>query len=231
MRVQVIASARRRESSRAWRSIRLLLCFSGLAFAACVYDSDERCGPNQSYDAMYLRCVCSPGSALTEQGCIPCGANEVPGSQGCDCAEGFVRPSPDAACEAAPAGLGAVCDPNAAPCVDPTYDHCEPVASGGYCTNTDCTGSGDCQSGYACDTSVTPSVCRRPPLGQGQPCESATDCEGTEATYCDTFANDMCLVEGCTVETNDCFAGFQCCDLSMFNVALPICVPEGTCPL
>jgi hypothetical protein len=38
-----------------------------------------------------------------------------------------------------------------------------------------------------------------------------------------------CLVQGCSLDPDDCFAGYECCDLSMFGIP-QICVPKGTCP-
>jgi len=180
--------------------------------SACVYDSSDRCGPNQ---VMYedLRCVCDEFSAQTATGCERCGANEVPGATGCEPA----------------GGIGAACDATK-PCTDAVYNHCEAGANGsGYCTKADCASTDDCTGGYACDLSVTPSVCRRPPAGLGMSCTADADCAGTEATYCDTFQSHSCLVQGCSVAPDNCFTGWDCCDLSAFLVPQPICVPEGAC--
>jgi hypothetical protein len=214
---------------RAWLRSIALLGSATFAHAACVYDGDQPCGVGQVLDHEYLRCVCAPGSAYTPAGCVACGANEVADAQGCSCVEGYVRPTPDAACEPAPSGLGEACDENS-PCADPTYSQCVTSANGGYCTNIGCGGPGDCQGGYACDTSAVPSVCRRPPVGQGRSCQTSADCADSEATYCDSFVTHSCLVQGCTLSPDDCFTGSECCDLSGFNVPRPICVAEGTCP-
>lgn len=215
---------------RTWRRSIALLGFGTLAHVACVYDDAQPCGDGQVLDHEYLRCVCAPGSAYTPAGCIACGANEMADAQGCSCAEGYVRSALDAACEPAPSGLGEACDDDT-PCTDPTYNRCELSTTGvRYCTNAGCAGPGDCQGGYACDTSDVPSVCRRPPLGQGRACQTSEDCADTEATYCDSFVTRSCLVQGCTLAPNDCFTGTECCDLSGFNVPQPICVAEGMCP-
>jgi hypothetical protein len=29
---------------------------------------------------------------------------------------------------------------------------------------------------------------------------------------------------------NDCFQGYACCDLSMFGMPQPLCLPQGACP-
>lgn len=199
------------------------------AAPSCVYEADDACGPHQVLDTVYLRCVCAEGFAFTPEGCVACAENELPGAQGCSCVEGFARPRPESPCEPVPAGIGEPCG-DASPCTDPTHAYCAQSLDGsGYCTKTGCSGSDDCEAGYACDSSVAPSFCRRPPVGQGQPCTSSEDCAGTEATYCDSFNSRSCLVEGCSLSANDCFAGWVCCDLSRFNVPQPICL-QGACP-
>jgi hypothetical protein len=176
-------------------------------------------------------CVCDENSAYVEElGCVPCGEHEIPGASGCECAPGYQRSGPAAACEALPAGQGVACNATDMPCTDAEYGVCQMVdATHGYCTSTGCSSSDDCEGDYACDTAASPAVCIRPPVGQGQSCASAEDCAGTEATYCDTFVNQACLVQGCSLDPDDCFPGWECCDLSAFGVAEPICIPEGDC--
>jgi hypothetical protein len=176
-------------------------------------------------------CVCDENSAYVEElGCVPCGEHEIPGASGCECAPGYQRSGPAASCEALPAGQGVACNETDMPCTDAEYGVCQMVdATHGYCTSTGCSSSDDCEGDYACDTAVSPAVCIRPPVGQGQSCASAEDCAGTEATYCDTFVNQACLVQGCSLDPDDCFPGWECCDLSAFGVAEPICIPEGDC--
>jgi len=200
-----------------------------LGTAGCPYDPDAPCGPHQVVYGDNVRCVCEPGAALTENGCVPCGPHEVPGSSGCGCEAGYSRAAGASECTPTPAGLGAACDPSQPDCSDPRYSLCYEPANGGapYCTSTDC--ASGCDGGYACDESVEPSVCLRPPAGLFQSCASSADCEGTEATYCDTFQTHSCLVQGCSLSTNDCFVGFECCDLSSFGVPQPLCIPAGAC--
>jgi hypothetical protein len=112
------------------------------------------------------------------------------------------------------------------PCTDATYNHC---AAAGYCTTSGCTGAGDCTGGYACDVSGTPAYCRRPPMGIGKTCTSNADCAGSEATFCDMFGGNKCIVEGCSLSPDSCFPGTECCDLTAFGVPMPICIPEGAC--
>jgi hypothetical protein len=67
------------------------------------------------------------------------------------------------------------------------------------------------------------------PSAIGKPCTSHADCAGTDATYCDTFKTMGCLVEGCNLANDDCPAAFECCDLSLFGIANPLCLHEGDC--
>jgi hypothetical protein len=210
---------------------RLLLTALLACAAGCVYDSNHRCDENETLSADGRQCICVPGSAMTAHGCILCGANEVPANGTCDCAIGYMRPTPGAACQAIPSALGMACDTQSAPCADPLYSTCH-VAGGtaGYCTKIGCTTPADCTGGYACDTGSSPAFCKRPPLGAGQACQSAADCAGTEATYCDPMVTHQCHVEGCTVAPDNCFEGTQCCDLTKFGIPNPFCVQAGTCP-
>jgi hypothetical protein len=199
-----------------------------LGSSSCLY-GDSRCSPGQVLynDAV---CACPEGSTFTPQGCIRCGENEVAGPTGCTCAPGFSRTSAEVACTEAPPALGLECDTASAPCADPHYSHCQ-VVSGtrGYCTTSGCASSAECEGGYACDTRATPSYCRRRPIGLHTPCEGPETCADTEAKWCDTFMMTGCIVQGCSVASQDCFEGYQCCDLSAFGVPTPLCLPAGAC--
>jgi hypothetical protein len=217
-----------------YRHAAALFALLGAMPSACTYDSSDRCGPHQ---VMYedLRCVCDATSFTTATGCEPCGTDEVPGTTGCVCKDGYVKPDGADVCEPAPmggqppVGLGIACDAST-PCPNAEFDHCESGADGkGYCTATGCASAGECTGGYACDASVTPSICRRPPLGLAMSCSSDADCAGTEATYCDTFQSHSCLVQGCSLAPDNCFSGWECCDLSAFGVPQPLCIPQGAC--
>lgn len=201
-----------------------LLAIATALLGACVFDPDDRCGDNQVVFGDNLRCVCAPGYAPSDAGCVACGDNEVPSAAGCVCAEGFTRANPTAACEAS-GSIGADCDEET-PCADSVYSYCE--LDGGYCTTSGCESSADCDGGYACDTSSEPAVCRRPPVGLGNACSTDADCAGAEATYCDTFMTRQCLVQGCSVTPNDCFEGYICCDFAPF-VPQPLCIPGNSC--
>jgi len=207
------------------------LCVLGsIGLAACVYDADDRCGEHQAFDEAERMCLCESGFVLADGECVSCGAHEVSGPTGCVCDEGYLRADASAPCEPIPAGQGLACDAETESCPDPAFPYCHaPDAGEGYCTTSECSSSDDCSGGYACDLTVSPSVCRRPPAGLGQSCESADDCAGGEATYCDAYMTHSCLVENCTLSPDNCFDGYECCDLSGFGVPTPICVAEGSC--
>ncbi|MEO8180956.1 MAG: hypothetical protein ABI895_19145 [Deltaproteobacteria bacterium] len=195
--------------------------------AGCVYDSDDRCSPDQTLLSEAF-CLCPEDSVLIANDCVPCGENEVAGSGGCVCAAGFSRPAEGAACEVLPSTLGVACDTASTPCADATDRLCH-AASGtaGYCTRA-CTSSADCEGGYACDTAATPAYCRRPPVRAGKACMTAADCAGTEAPVCESFMAHACVVV-CAPATPDCFPGTKCCDFTMRGAPAPFCLPEGAC--
>ena len=227
------------------------------AASGCVLESNRCGPNAEIYaGAQTERCVCVANAAYTPTGCVLCGDNETPGATGCVCAVGFVRNAQNAcealvcgenevpgatacecaggyirnaqgACELMPAGQGSLCS-TTMPCTDATFNHCATSANGmGYCTTTGCTGNTECTNGYACDMSGTPSYCKRPPVGAGMSCTSSADCAGTEATFCDTFVQHACIVEGCTVSPNSCFSGTECCAIP--GIPMPICIPAGAC--
>ena len=66
------------------------------------------------------------------------------------------------------------------------------------------------------------------PLGEDQPCGSAADCAGFEATFCDIFVTGTCLVSGCSVAPDSCSAGKECCDLTAFGLP-SLCIVAGAC--
>ena len=174
-------------------------------------------------DATYNYCASSPNepSYCTKTGCA---TND-------DCTGGYTCDTSGATayCKRPANPLGMACS-EAMPCADTTYNHCATSANGlGYCTKTGCTGNADCTGGYACDTSGATAYCKRPPVGAGMSCTSNADCVGTEATYCDTFVQHACLVEGCAVSPNNCFSGTECCDLAAIGIPMPICIPAGAC--
>jgi hypothetical protein len=227
-----------------------------LCGVACLYDSDRRCDTRER-EINSDRCICAPGFVAGAGGCVPCpegeveqngrctcspdrgrdaasgtcvpcGDNESSTNEVCECAAGFTRDAATGACSAS--GLGAPCSSELS-CSDPSHPDCHSVdATSGYCTRLNCTSSADCEGGFACDLTASPSYCERPPVGQGRPCASAADCAGSEATYCETFTSNVCLVRDCTVGGADCFEGWSCCDLGSFGLNERLCVLEGSCP-
>src|ERR1043165_8894557 len=163
------------------RGARWLALAGAAAFAvSCVYDAHQRCDENEELYSDGTRCVCVAGAAMTGHGCMLCGAHEQPGTGGCVCAAGYVRPSPETACQVKTDALGAPCDAQSAPCTDVTYSHCQTTTgTSGYCTKTGCRGASERADGYACDGAAAVPYCRRPPVGAGQSCAAAADCAGT----------------------------------------------------
>jgi hypothetical protein len=228
-----------KKSYRWFRGI-LLATFAGVGAClapSCLYDKDTACGEELKAYGDNERCVCPADSVYTPQGCVQCGEHEVATAAGCQCELGYARPAAGEPCQeqsgaggagGAGAGgeLGVECDPEAEPpgCEAP-YDHCEPNAGTGYCTNAGCASSQDCDAGHACNDAA---VCQRPPSGLGQSCTSDADCQGNEAAFCDTFMLMSCQVAGCSVDPDDCFPGYECCDLSAFGLGA-LCIPEGAC--
>lgn len=200
-------------------------CLLGFSLGGCLYDSDQPCDAGMEVYGDGERCVCPAGTVYTPLGCEVCGDHEIATPTACVCEEGYARPTADAACVETPTGLGAACDPAASAC-PPAYDRCQPAGASGYCTTSGCTSNEDCEGGYACNADA---ICQRPPTGLGMSCTSPDDCAGMEATFCDTFVARSCQVQGCTLDPNDCFSGFECCDLSAFGLPQPLCIPAGTC--
>ncbi|HMA95449.1 MAG TPA: hypothetical protein VKP30_22325 [Polyangiaceae bacterium] len=216
---------------RRWKQTILAFTTLGFAFVGCVYDADQRCGPGMVLEKDGSEsCVCATGYAPTPTGCVACGAHETAGPTGCVCETGYSKASPTEPCTAAPAGLGTPCDASTNPCVDATFNHCHVVSgTAGYCTTQGCTSTAECTGGYMCELTAPPAYCRRPPVGAGTPCDSDAKCAGTEATYCDTSQSKTCVVQGCTLTPDNCFTGTECCDLSIYGLKLPLCVPTGAC--
>lgn len=219
-----------RDYAGAGARLTLLMALFAALPAACTYDADHRCGPHELLWGDSESCVCEPTAVYTANGCVPCGENEVPGANVCVCIAGYSRSPETGVCTPPSAALGSACNDTDKPCTDPAFNFCATSPLGErYCTISGCQTSADCSSGYSCDLSVSPSVCRRPPTGLLQPCTGQDDCAGTEATYCEGFGLNVCVVQGCSFAPDDCFEGWQCCDLTSFAIPEPICVPKGYC--
>lgn len=207
--------------------------FFALLAPGCLVDLDDRCGDNQRYDAQQGTCTCQAGYALVGNSCTACAENEVGSPDGCVCAEGFVRPTPEAVCEPL-AGLGQECASDAE-CGDERYPHCrlEPAADAGYCTSIDCSSGEDCPTDFGCNSRATPSFCEMPPSGLGKACSSSAECEGYTAQYCETVVAHSCVVNDCAPDPNKCHGDWVCCDIALLSQSL--CIPpseleDGNCP-
>jgi hypothetical protein len=201
---------------------------------ACLVDLDNRCSENQHYDADKAICACNADFELVGTDCVPCGENEVGSADGCVCAAGFSRATPEAAC-AELAGLGQECQSDA-DCGDAQYGYCFLEAGGapGYCTTPECATAADCPEDYGCNTRQTPAFCERPPQGLGQPCSSTSECEGNVASYCETVSAHACLVNDCKPDPSKCHGDWVCCDIGLLSQSL--CIPpgeleDGNCPV
>lgn len=210
---------------RHWAAF-LFASVGGFALPACLYDADDRCGPNQvviSHD----RCACIAGLVEGPGGCVPCGAHEEERSGTCVCEDGFTRADPGATCEPAPSGLGDACDEDA-PCAPGEYPECHVTeGTAGYCTSVGCKSSSDCAADYTCEDSETEPYCRRPPEGYGDSCESDVDCAGGEATFCQPNEK-ICLVPCEVGASNSCSSDEVCCDFSLFGAGI-FCTPRDRC--
>lgn len=203
-----------------------LLALCAPLLSGCLADAGK-CGRHQEHNA-FGNCACVEGYRLDERlRCVRCGQNEVSAGERCDCAAGFGR-TREGACEPLPEGLGAPCS-STLPCLDEAAPYCAMDGASGYCTVSGCQRSDECRGGYACDLTSQPSVCRAPPTGQGAACQGSEDCEGHEASFCETLSSNVCLVPDCEVGGDDCFEGWSCCDLREFGLPT-LCVTEGSCP-
>jgi hypothetical protein len=209
----------------------LLLALTSFGGASsCLYHAGDRCDPGQIYDANAGLCECdnSMGLVTGDHGCVTCGDHQVVKADSCQCADNYEMVG--TACQPTTRGLACASDKD---CNDAKYNACHILPdSGSYCTNTGCTDDTSCDGGYACNTSTDPAYCERPPTGDGQPCQSSMDCQGTDATFCESFKTKVCYVQGCSLTTNDCFGGKECCDLTGPSGGLfktQICVVAGSC--
>jgi hypothetical protein len=206
-----------------------------LSAAGCLVDNADRCGQNQHFDDQQRLCLCDNEYALVGNQCEPCGENEIGSPDGCVCREGFVRPTPDAACQTL-AGLGEACKADA-DCGEAAYGYCRSAegATKGYCTAPDCQDSGvACPGDYSCNARGARSFCERPPTGLGKSCGSSDDCSGQEASYCETVSAKACVVNDCKPDPSKCYGDWVCCDIGLISQSL--CVPpseldeSGNCP-
>lgn len=206
------------------------LAISAAVAVGCIYDDDERCGPHMVASAIDS-CVCEADYVLVGTECITCPENERVQGAGCACNDGYERSVEGAACTPLPTtGPGASCSA-VEPCTDPDFTFCATASNEDqYCTSQGCETSADCPESFACAQSDAGSFCKRRPAGMETPCAADAECAGYEATFCETLYSKVCLVQGCSLSENDCFDGWECCDVTSFGMPIPICIPEGNCP-
>ncbi|QQR91853.1 MAG: hypothetical protein IPJ88_09210 [Myxococcales bacterium] len=129
---------------------------------SCLVDNNERCEAGQILDR-YGLCSCPPAEVLGDDGCIPCGENEIAIGSSCQCLDGFQRSPLSCACFAE--ALGTECNETEG-CADPIYSYCfrPEGADSGYCTVSGCTTDEDCEltEGYICERTATTNYCKRP---------------------------------------------------------------------
>lgn len=208
-----------------------ITCLVSLLASSCIYDADNRCGPNQHLSDN-RSCLCDDGLVLdAAQNCVPCGDHEEWQSGVCLCTDGFTRDTASGACIESPIGNSCDLDSGNSDCDTEPYTLCRDHGEGaGYCTSA-CEGDSDCPRGYVCDTESSPASCKSSAVGQGDPCKTSADCEGKDASYCENTIVHLCIVVGCSM-TNPltCSEGFSCCDVHSLGLALTLCTPEGSCP-
>jgi hypothetical protein len=84
---------------------------------------------------------------------------------------------------------------------------------------------------FPCVQGDTRSACQSGPTGFGTPCTSDTDCQGFQASYCETLQTpNVCVVAGCQTSPDTCTGGQSCCDLNSLGIPLTLCLPPGQCP-
>jgi hypothetical protein len=76
-------------------------------------------------------------------------------------------------------------------------------------------------------------ACVEPPEGLGQACQSAADCAGTGASYCELYSSLTCVIEGCKDDGGRCPGDMQCCDFAILSRSLCVGIEalnDSACP-
>jgi hypothetical protein len=74
------------------------------------------------------------------------------------------------------------------------------------------------------------AACQKGPTGFGTPCTTDMDCQGFEASHCETLQAHVCVVANCQTKPDSCTGGQSCCDLNGAGIPLTLCLPPGQCP-
>ena len=81
-----------------------------------------------------------------------------------------------------------------------------------------------------CAADDTRPACQQGPSGFGTPCTADADCQGFEASHCETLQAHVCVVANCQTAPDSCTGGQSCCDLGSLGIPLTLCLPPGQCP-
>lgn len=189
----------------------ILLVFVA-SVVGCLVDPDDPCG-EQFSKVSDGACACPAGSIVAGGVCSPCGEHERSEGNQCVCEGGYERATGSSECVA-------ITDESAQPVGSPE------AGAGG------CSSSAECGAGLLCDV-YGARECVAAPSGFGAACTRASDCAGTEATFCDTFASRTCQVQGCSELGGVCPGDMICCSYAILSVSL--CIPSdhapgGQCP-
>ena len=189
----------------------LLAVFASVV--ACLVDPDAPCG-DQFSKAADGACACPAGTIVIGGACSPCAEHERSEGNQCVCVSGYERAADSADCVVAQSEPAAPLAPSDA---------------GG----AGCASSAECAAGSICDSHGS-HECVTAPSGFGMACTRASDCAGTEATFCDTFASRTCQVQGCAELGGVCPGDMICCSYAILSVSL--CIPSdhdpgGQCPV
>jgi hypothetical protein len=207
----------------------LAASLSALCAMSCIMD-DDRCGKHQVQDpdSDRVTCVCEPGYIISPRayGCEACGEHEEVLNGKCECEPGYARRAPTSACEPQTGSLlGSECSDDQ-PCFDPN-PYCANTADGSFCTTRGCEVNDDCPAQWRCAESESGKFCTKPPRGFLMHCESHADCADTEARFCETFREHVCIVSGCAAHPAVCPSQMVCCDLSAL-IGDSVCVASAT---
>lgn len=190
------------------------LAATAMLATACLFDPDDRCGEGQVYSEESDVCVCENGLALTADGCVKCGRNEVAGAAGCECKPGYARV--DNACRRAPA----MPDPGDAD------GGAEPEPSAPMSAlGKPCSGPADCAGTDAeyCDALVTMSCLIMGCEIGGSDCPPGYDC--LDLSMLGASA-PVCAAAVCDLAAPNCPQGFSCCEPAIAGFP-PVCLSGG----
>lgn len=190
------------------------------ALAGCLSDPGTTCGPLMHYASDLGVCVCDDHAIAVGGGCEVCAEDEIVVGDTCGCAPGQLKDGQGVCAQAL--GLGSPCDVASA-CTNATYNYCAVRGASGACTSR-CAVDAECPASYVCaDWEAIPSC--RTFTGYGATCAGPSECASYDASFC---AQGHCVVQGCTVGTDDCPRDTACCDFSTYGLGT-LCVPAGAC--